>query len=114
MPVPWLLLSTPGPWPAACLSADTGWLAQAPAPPEGYVSGLAALYSQNAGPRLSKKAFRSVPQAPERILDAPDMLDDYYLNLLDWGSNNVVSWPGLAECMRCVQRSQRALHACRP
>ncbi len=54
------------------------------------MSGLAALYSQNAGPRPSKKAFRAVPQAPERILDAPDLLDDYYLNLLDWGSNNVV------------------------
>ncbi|KAK9821213.1 hypothetical protein WJX81_000438 [Elliptochloris bilobata] len=64
---------------------------KAPAPPEGYVSGLAALYTQNAGPRLSKKPFRSVPQAPERILDAPDLLDDYYLNLLDWGSNNVVA-----------------------
>ena len=85
---------------------------QAPAPPEGYVSGLAALYSQNAGPRLSKKAFRSVPQAPERILDAPDMLDDYYLNLLDWGSNNVVRGPGLAACMRFVQCIQSSMHTC--
>ena len=31
------------------------------------------------------------PQAPERILDAPELLDDYYLNLLDWGCNNVVA-----------------------
>ena len=30
-------------------------------------------------------------QAPERILDAPELLDDYYLNLLDWGCNNVVA-----------------------
>ena len=30
-------------------------------------------------------------QAPERILDAPELLDDYYLNLLDWGKNNVLS-----------------------
>ena len=89
----------------------TDRLVQAPAPPEGYVSGLAALYSQNAGPRLSKKAFRSVPQAPERILDAPDLLDDYYLNLLDWGSNNMVRGPGLAKCMRSMQCSQRALQA---
>ena len=27
---------------------------------------------------------RWVPQLPERILDAPDLVDDYYLNLLDW------------------------------
>ena len=30
-------------------------------------------------------------QAPERILDAPELLDDYYLNLLDWGKNNVLA-----------------------
>lgn len=30
-------------------------------------------------------------QSSERTLDAPDILDDYYLNLLDWGSSNVLS-----------------------
>ena len=67
-------------------------LLQAPPPPEGYSSAahLAALYSSNAGPRPSKKAFRALPGAPERILDAPDLLDDYYLNLLDWSSTNIV------------------------
>ena len=30
-------------------------------------------------------------QTSERTLDAPDILDDYYLNLLDWGSSNVLS-----------------------
>lgn len=30
-------------------------------------------------------------QTCERTLDAPDILDDYYLNLLDWGSRNVLS-----------------------
>ncbi|KAL8534736.1 hypothetical protein ACS0TY_010683 [Phlomoides rotata] len=30
-------------------------------------------------------------QTSEKILDAPDLLDDYYLNLLDWGSSNVLS-----------------------
>jgi WD40 repeat protein len=30
-------------------------------------------------------------QAPDRILDAPELLDDYYLNLLDWSSRNVVA-----------------------
>jgi len=33
---------------------------------------------------------RWVPQLPERILDAPDLVDDYYLNLLDWSDHNVV------------------------
>lgn len=30
-------------------------------------------------------------QSSERTLDAPDILDDFYLNLLDWGSGNVLS-----------------------
>ncbi|VFQ94001.1 unnamed protein product [Cuscuta campestris] len=30
-------------------------------------------------------------ETSERTLDAPDILDDYYLNLLDWGSINVLS-----------------------
>lgn len=34
--------------------------------------------------------LRLLPQAPERVLDAPDLTDDYYLNLLDWSSQNVV------------------------
>ena len=27
----------------------------------------------------------------DKTLEAPDMLDDYYLNLLDWSSTNVLS-----------------------
>ena len=30
-------------------------------------------------------------QTSERKLDAPDMVDDYHLNLLDWGSSNVLA-----------------------
>ena len=63
---------------------------KAPAPPEGYENHMASLYTANAGAR-PKKAFRAVPQQPDRILDAPDLVDDYYLNLLDWGSKNAVS-----------------------
>jgi len=63
---------------------------QAPAPPPGYQSDM-GIYSQNLGQRPKQKTFRPLPQAPEKILDAPDMVDDYYLNLLDWGSSNTVS-----------------------
>jgi cell division cycle protein 20 (cofactor of APC complex) len=34
---------------------------------------------------------RNIQLEPERILDAPNLIDDYYLNLLDWGSNNILS-----------------------
>jgi cell division cycle protein 20 (cofactor of APC complex) len=37
------------------------------------------------------KQRRHIPQSAERTLDAPDIVDDYYLNLLDWGSANVLS-----------------------
>ena len=26
-----------------------------------------------------------------RMLEAPDMVDDYYLNLLDWGKSNCLA-----------------------
>ncbi|GAB4820233.1 hypothetical protein N2152v2_007279 [Parachlorella kessleri] len=63
---------------------------KAPAPPEGFDNPMASLYTANNGPR-TKKPFRPVPQQPDRILDAPDLVDDYYLNLLDWGSSNAVA-----------------------
>ncbi|KAK3708765.1 WD repeat-containing protein slp1 [Vermiconidia calcicola] len=34
---------------------------------------------------------RRVLTAPERVLDAPGLADDYYLNLLDWSSGNQVA-----------------------
>ncbi|KAK6338876.1 ubiquitin-protein transferase activating protein [Orbilia brochopaga] len=34
---------------------------------------------------------RRVLTAPERVLDAPGLVDDYYLNLMDWGSSNMVA-----------------------
>ncbi|XP_047333069.1 cell division cycle 20.2, cofactor of APC complex-like [Impatiens glandulifera] len=39
----------------------------------------------------SLKPRRLIPQTSERTLDAPDMVDDFYLNLLDWGSTNVLA-----------------------
>jgi cell division cycle protein 20 (cofactor of APC complex) len=35
-----------------------------------------------------KKVKRTVPTTSERSFDAPDLVDDYYLNLLDWGQRN--------------------------
>ncbi|XP_010278840.1 PREDICTED: cell division cycle 20.2, cofactor of APC complex-like [Nelumbo nucifera] len=37
------------------------------------------------------KPRRHIPQSSERTLDAPELVDDYYLNLLDWGSSNVLA-----------------------
>lgn len=65
---------------------------KAPAPPEGYENSLKVLYTANKA-KLNKqvaKSTRHIPSGPERILDAPEIIDDYYLNLLDWGSNNIL------------------------
>lgn len=34
---------------------------------------------------------RKIPTTPERVLDAPGIVDDYYLNLLDWSCGNQVA-----------------------
>jgi len=56
-----------------------------------FDNGLQHLYSANGTGARPKKALRYIPQAAERILDAPELLDDYYLNLLDWSSSNSVA-----------------------
>ncbi|RVW35826.1 Cell division cycle 20.2, cofactor of APC complex [Vitis vinifera] len=37
------------------------------------------------------KPVRRIPQTPERTLDAPNIIDDFCLNLMDWGSSNVLA-----------------------
>jgi hypothetical protein len=65
---------------------------KAPSAPEGYVNSMKVLYSQGQGETVRKaKSTRYIPSAPERILDAPDLVDDFYLNLLDWSSSNVLA-----------------------
>jgi cell division cycle protein 20 (cofactor of APC complex) len=52
---------------------------------------MGQLYTANAGAPVARKAHRHVPQTQERILDAPDLVDDYYLNLLDWSCQNTIA-----------------------
>ncbi|KAG4190674.1 hypothetical protein ERO13_A07G045300v2 [Gossypium hirsutum] len=40
----------------------------------------------------SKQApYRSIPKAEMIVLDAPGLLDDYYVNIMSWGKNNVLA-----------------------
>ncbi|KAG6887315.1 hypothetical protein C0995_016221 [Termitomyces sp. Mi166 len=41
---------------------------------------------------------RTVSKTPYRVLDAPDLADDFYLNLVDWSSTNVLG-VGLGSCV---------------
>lgn len=71
---------------------------QKPAPKASSVlqqASLRALYAQNTATAQSAAAPRAqarfVAKAPVRVLDAPEMADDYYLNLLDWSATNCLA-----------------------
>ncbi|KAM4064788.1 anaphase-promoting complex subunit 4 WD40 domain-containing protein [Hirsutella rhossiliensis] len=38
----------------------------------------------------SRRQPRAVSKVPYKVLDAPELADDFYLNLVDWGSANVL------------------------
>lgn len=38
-----------------------------------------------------RKTPRHVSKVPYKVLDAPDLADDFYLNLVDWGSNDILA-----------------------
>ncbi|XP_029686360.1 cell division cycle protein 20 homolog [Takifugu rubripes] len=58
--------------------------------PEGYQNNLKVLYSQATTPASVKKT-RYISSTPDRILDAPELRNDFYLNLLDWSSRNFLA-----------------------
>lgn len=79
----------------ACgVSMNTRILEFKPAPPES--SKPIDLRKQYNRPLKSASAStaqfrRRIATGPERVLDAPGLIDDYYLNLLDWSSGNQVA-----------------------
>ncbi|XP_060909548.1 cell division cycle protein 20 homolog [Labrus mixtus] len=58
--------------------------------PEGYQNNLKVLYSQGTTPASVKKT-RYISSTPDRILDAPELRNDFYLNLFDWSSRNTLA-----------------------
>ena len=38
-----------------------------------------------------RPAIRNIHKTPYRILDAPNILDDFYVNLVDWSSTNLLA-----------------------
>jgi len=41
--------------------------------------------------RSSRSSTRRIARAPFKVLDAPSLQDDFYLNLVDWSSTNVIA-----------------------
>lgn len=80
---------------SACgVSLNTRILAFKPVAPESSKPiDLRSQYNRPLKPANASSAQfrRRVLTAPERVLDAPGLVDDYYLNLLDWSSGNQVA-----------------------
>ncbi|KAG0465189.1 hypothetical protein HPP92_019353 [Vanilla planifolia] len=66
--------------------------------PSSTLSGIAV--DQDGGTECSTplKPPRKVPKTPHKVLDAPSLQDDFYLNLVDWSSQNVLA-VGLGTCV---------------
>ncbi|KAI0149761.1 WD domain-containing protein [Hypoxylon sp. NC0597] len=79
----------------ACgVNLNTRILQFKPAPPESSKPiDLRQQYNRPLKPANASSAQfrRRIATAPERVLDAPGLIDDYYLNLLDWSSGNQVA-----------------------
>lgn len=43
------------------------------------------------GPDMPEVSVRKVSKVPYKVLDAPNLTDDYYLNLLDWSSRDLLA-----------------------
>ena len=53
---------------------------------------------ENNGMSAANKVTRRINTAPTRILDAPELVDDYYLNLISWGTENILA-VALGQCV---------------
>lgn len=74
----------------ACgVTLDKRILAFKAEPPSCDVDDIRAQYNRPIKHQMvSQHNRRRILTAPERVLDAPGLLDDYYLNLLDWSCDN--------------------------
>lgn len=93
---------------------------KAPAAPDGHINPLKVVYSVKT-PMSTKSGSRFIPNAPERILDAPDIVNDYYLNLMDWSGDNVVAvalgssvylWNAASGNIEVLYEHEGGEHAC--
>ncbi|KAH9488604.1 ubiquitin-protein transferase activating protein [Bulinus truncatus] len=61
------------------------------APTANSTNNLHVLYSCGKVGAKQSTSTRFIPKDPDRILDAPELLDDYYLNLMDWSQSNILT-----------------------
>ncbi|KAJ3260859.1 ubiquitin-protein transferase activating protein [Boothiomyces macroporosus] len=59
-------------------------------PPPSNRTDLRAVWNRPVKPKAALTK-RRIPLVPEKVLDAPGLADDFYLNLLDWSSKNLLA-----------------------
>ncbi|KAJ3386343.1 hypothetical protein HDU80_000430, partial [Chytriomyces hyalinus] len=73
----------------------------------GNASRTKLTFSPCSGPRAETQKFvnrvvkltpRNIARSPYKVLDAPELQDDFYLNLVDWSSSNILG-VGLGSCV---------------
>ena len=55
------------------------------------MAGYSASATSRAASMSPKKPTRKISKTPFKVLDAPSLQDDYYLNLVDWSHSNILS-----------------------
>jgi len=80
---------------------DAGSVASLRTPPESPYAlspvGTDVPFGTGAG-GYHRRAPRKIARSPFKVLDAPALQDDFYLNLVDWSSHNVLA-VGLGTCV---------------
>jgi len=61
---------------------------KAPAADEAHINSQKVLYSTGKPKTAAAAKERQICTKADRILDAPEYFDDFYLNLIDWSRNN--------------------------
>lgn len=56
-----------------------------------YDEGITEIGLRRAAGKRSVRSKRTLPKRAEKVLDAPGLINDYYLNLIDWGINNLLA-----------------------
>ncbi|TVU30193.1 hypothetical protein EJB05_21803, partial [Eragrostis curvula] len=104
-----VLFGTPARDPARAVSSTSACSSSSAAPPVGTPGTGNIFRFKSDVPRSAKKALfaggdeegapltatgarpRKIPRSPYKTLDAPDLRDDFYLNLLDWSSRDLLA-----------------------
>ncbi|KAG5477830.1 hypothetical protein LSCM1_05132 [Leishmania martiniquensis] len=64
-----------------------------------FDASLGVVFECNRTRNFTTPSFRVIPHTPERILDAADMEDDFYMNLIDWSAASDVLCVALQNCV---------------